>query len=115
MLCTVYQPGGFRPFNISVFKAELGKFRKKWAFYDFLVSACVSPLCLASQRLLLTIVSTAQNAEGVTGQYDGCLVSLHKPQRIGKTVGEDLKDGSCERMVRLVSPSLSAPHPDSRL
>ena len=100
MLCTVYQPGGFRPFNISVFKAELGKFRKKWAFYDFLVSL-LSFLC---DRHPLTSSTAAQNAEGVTGQYDGCLVSLHKPQRIGKTVGEDLKDGSCERMVRLSLP-----------
>jgi hypothetical protein len=38
LLCTVYQPGGFRPYNVSIFKADLGKFRKKWLFLDVLVS-----------------------------------------------------------------------------
>jgi distribution and morphology protein 31 len=38
MLVTVYQPGDFRPYNVSIFRADIGTFRKKWLFYDFLVS-----------------------------------------------------------------------------
>lgn len=38
MLVTVYQPGHFRPYNVSIFRADIGTFRKKWLFYDFLVS-----------------------------------------------------------------------------
>lgn len=41
-----------------------------------------------------------QSAESITGQYDNCLFSLHKPQRIGKTMGEDEKDGKWTKMVR---------------
>ncbi|CDZ98593.1 Mitochondrial distribution and morphology protein family 31/32, fungi [Phaffia rhodozyma] len=86
LLCTVYQPGGFRPFNVSIFKAELGRFRKKWLFYDVL------------------------SADSITGQYDNCLFSLHKPQRIGKTVGEDLKEGRWQRMARLRIDGLPIDH-----
>ena len=39
------------------------------------------------------------SAVGITGQYDNCLFSLHKPQKLGtSSVGE--KD---ERIKRLVS------------
>lgn len=60
-LVTVYQPGNFRPFNLSVFEAQVPRLRKQWLFYDFL------------------------GADRITGQVDGCLFSLHKPQSIGRT------------------------------
>lgn len=47
-LCTVYQPGDFRPYNVSIFRAEFGQFRKKWLFYDWLVSC--TRLCLPRVR-----------------------------------------------------------------
>lgn len=30
LLVTVYQPNGFRPFPVSVFQAQLDRFRKQW-------------------------------------------------------------------------------------
>ncbi len=75
VLVTVYQPGNFRPYTASIFRADMGTFRKQWAFYDFL------------------------RAENVVGQFDNCLFSLHRPQSIGRTTDQDLKDGKWSRMV----------------
>ena len=75
VLVTVYQPGDFRPYTSSIFRADIRTFRKRWLFYDF--------LC----------------AENVVGQFDNCLFSLHKPQSIGRTNEKDLKDGDWARMV----------------
>ncbi|KZT66346.1 mitochondrial distribution and morphology protein family 31/32 [Daedalea quercina L-15889] len=76
LLLTVYQPGNFRPFTASIFRADIGTFRKQWLFYDFLA------------------------AENVVGQYDNCLFSLHRPQSIGRTTEQDLQDGQWARMSR---------------
>lgn len=65
VLVTIYQPGNFRPFNFSVFNATVPKLRKQWLFYDLL------------------------GAESITGQVDGCLFSLHKPQSMGRTHGKE--------------------------
>ena len=64
-LVTVYQPNDFRPFNFSIFSARIPKLRKQWLFYDLL------------------------SADSITGQVDGCLFSLHKPQNISRTVEQD--------------------------
>ncbi|CAD6887323.1 unnamed protein product [Tilletia laevis] len=73
-LVTVYQPSPpgslpgaapFRPFNFSIFRAHLPRFRRQWLFYDLL------------------------NAEYITGQLDGCLFSLHKPQTIGRSIEQE--------------------------
>lgn len=74
-LLTVYQPGGQRPYNVSVFNAAIGPFRKRWLFYDMMA------------------------AEAITGQFDNCLFSLHMPQKLGKVVDED---GEVKRMVSVV-------------
>ena len=75
VLVTVHQPGDFRPYTASIFRADLRTFRKRWLFYDF--------LC----------------AENVVGQIDNCLFSLHRPQSIGKTNEKDLTDGEWFMMV----------------
>ncbi|KAF7975882.1 hypothetical protein HWV62_8287 [Athelia sp. TMB] len=74
VLITVYQPGGFRPYTASIFRADMRCLRKQWMYYDF--------LC----------------AENVVGQFDGCLFSLHKPQSIGRTTEKELGDGQWARM-----------------
>ena len=76
-LITIYQPGGQRPYNYSIFNAVIGPFRKRWLFYDL--------MC----------------AESITGQMDNCLFSLHMPQKLGK-VSED-EGGLVKRMVRILS------------
>ncbi|KIP11561.1 hypothetical protein PHLGIDRAFT_63387 [Phlebiopsis gigantea 11061_1 CR5-6] len=86
VLITVYQPGNFRPFTASIFRADMKTFRKQWLFYDFL------------------------SAENVVGQYDNCLFSLHKPQSIGRTTEQDLKDGRWARMSRLRIDGVNIDH-----
>ncbi|KIM69649.1 hypothetical protein SCLCIDRAFT_718518 [Scleroderma citrinum Foug A] len=75
VLVTVYQPGEFRPYTSSIFRADIRTLRKQFLFYDLL------------------------SAENVVGQFDNCLFSLHKPQSIGRTTEQDLKDGQWSRMV----------------
>ncbi|CAO1638807.1 unnamed protein product [Sympodiomycopsis kandeliae] len=65
LLVTIYQPQSFRPFNYSIFDATVPKLRKQWLFYDLL------------------------SADSITGQVDGCLFSLHKPQSIGRTMSRE--------------------------
>ncbi|BGP53591.1 Mitochondrial distribution and morphology protein 31, mitochondrial precursor [Rhodotorula sphaerocarpa] len=75
-LVTIYQPDNFRPYTFSIFNADIPRFRKQWLFYDLM------------------------SAESVTGQVDNCLFSLHKPQSIGTTSEEDLKNEGWSRMSR---------------
>ncbi|ORZ10218.1 mitochondrial distribution and morphology proteins-domain-containing protein [Absidia repens] len=56
LLVTVYQPQGFRPYPVSIFQAQLDRFRKQWLFYDL--------LCATS----------------IVGAFDKCLFSVHSPQ-----------------------------------
>ncbi|OJT02366.1 Mitochondrial distribution and morphology protein 31 [Trametes pubescens] len=86
VLITVYQPGNFRPYTASIFRADIRTFRKQWLFYDF--------LC----------------AENVVGQFDNCLFSLHRPQSIGRTTDQDLKDGKWSRMSRFRMDGLNIDH-----
>ncbi|KAG6869106.1 hypothetical protein C0993_001671 [Termitomyces sp. T159_Od127] len=86
VLITVHQPGGFRPYTASIFRADIRQFRKRWLFYDF--------LC----------------AENIVGQFDNCLFSLHKPQSIGRTTEMDLKDGEWARMSRCRIDGVNVDH-----
>jgi distribution and morphology protein 31 len=79
VLLTVYQPGQFRPYTASIFRADIHRLRKQWLFYDFI------------------------SAENIVGQFDNCLFSLHRPQSIGRTMEEDNKDGPWARMVKRFS------------
>ncbi|WVR03469.1 hypothetical protein IAU60_000460 [Kwoniella sp. DSM 27419] len=82
-LVTIYQPGGQRPFNFSIFNAVIGPLRKRWLFYDMM------------------------SAEGITGQYDNCLFSLHMPQKLGKA----REDGDLvKRMARFRIDGLPIEH-----
>ncbi|EPQ56997.1 hypothetical protein GLOTRDRAFT_73488 [Gloeophyllum trabeum ATCC 11539] len=86
VLVTVYQPGNFRPYTASIFRADIRRFRKQWLFYDFL------------------------NAENVVGQFDNCLFSLHTPQSIGRTTEKELGDGKWGRMSRLRIDGVNIDH-----
>ncbi|KAF3924606.1 hypothetical protein AA313_de0201653 [Arthrobotrys entomopaga] len=61
LLVTVYQPGGFRPFHVSIFSCDLPQLRKRWLFYDFL------------------------SANHVSGSYDDSLFTLHPRQIHGQS------------------------------
>ncbi|OWZ67488.1 mitochondrial distribution and morphology protein 31 [Cryptococcus neoformans Tu401-1] len=82
-LVTVYQPG-LRPYNVSIFNMIVGPFRKKWLFYDLM------------------------SAEGITGQFDNCLFSLHMPQKLGKSVEKE--GGMIKRMARFRIDGLPIEH-----
>ena len=83
---TIYQPGEFRPYNFSIFTADLRRLRKQLLFFDMM------------------------SAENITGQFDNCLFSLHKPQSIGRTTGNDLKDARFKRMARLRIDGINVDH-----
>ncbi|KAF8514207.1 mitochondrial distribution and morphology protein-domain-containing protein [Hysterangium stoloniferum] len=86
VLVTVYQPGQFRPYTASIFRGDFKRLRKQWLFYDFL------------------------SAENIVGQFDNCLFSLHKPQSMGRTTEEDLKDGQWQRMSRFRIDGVNVDH-----
>jgi hypothetical protein len=81
-LITVHQPGGFRPFPMSIFRAEMREFRKQWLFWDML------------------------HAESIVGQFDGSLFSLHRPQAMGRTNERDLRDSQWSHIVSRLSEAL---------
>jgi len=87
-LVTIYQPGDFRPFNMSIFEAQMPKLRRQWMFYDI--------LC----------------ADRITGQVDGCLFSLHKPQSIGRTTGREreIMSGRWKTLSRLRIDGINFDH-----
>ncbi|ROW05405.1 hypothetical protein VSDG_00560 [Cytospora chrysosperma] len=65
LLVTVHQPGGFRPFSVSIFSCELPQLRKQWLFYDFL------------------------SASHMSGSFDGSLFTIHPKQIHGAPAGEE--------------------------
>ncbi|KAI0842310.1 mitochondrial distribution and morphology proteins-domain-containing protein [Hypoxylon sp. FL0890] len=56
LLVTVHQPGGFRPFPVSIYSCELPQLRKQFLFYDLL------------------------SANHMSGSYDGSLFTIHPRQ-----------------------------------
>lgn len=56
LLLTIHQPNNFRPFDVSLYNADLPRLRKQWLFYDF--------LC----------------ANNMTGEFDGSLFTIHQRQ-----------------------------------
>lgn len=83
-LVTVYQPGGQKPYNVSIFNADFAPFRKRWLFYDVL------------------------SASAMTGQYDNCLFSLHMPQKLGRPAMNS--DTVPKRMARFRIDGLPIEH-----
>ncbi|KZF24649.1 hypothetical protein L228DRAFT_208602 [Xylona heveae TC161] len=68
LLVTVYQPGDFRPFSVSIYSCDLPQLRKQWLFYDFL------------------------SANMMSGSFDDSLFTIHPRQTHGQT-GAQLKEG----------------------
>ncbi|KAI0442585.1 mitochondrial distribution and morphology proteins-domain-containing protein [Xylaria telfairii] len=64
LLVTVHQPGGFRPFSVSIYSCELPQLRKQYLFYDFL------------------------SANHMSGSYDGSLFTIHPRQIHGLPAGQ---------------------------
>ncbi|KAK3943266.1 mitochondrial distribution and morphology proteins-domain-containing protein [Diplogelasinospora grovesii] len=64
LLVTIHQPGGFRPFSVSIYSCELPQLRKQWLFYDFL------------------------SASHMSGSFDGSLFTIH-PRQIHGVVSAD--------------------------
>jgi distribution and morphology protein 31 len=69
LLVTIYQPGGFRPFAVSVFSCDLPRLRKQWLFYDFL------------------------SANMMSGSFDNSLFTIH-PRQTHNYTGSQLSSGS---------------------
>lgn len=65
LMVTVYQPGGFRPYPVSIFSCELPQLRKRYFFYDFL------------------------SASHMSGSFDGSLFTIHPRQIHGIPAGQE--------------------------
>jgi distribution and morphology protein 31 len=68
LLVTVYQPGAFRPFSVSIYQCDLPQLRKQWLFYDFL------------------------SANMMSGSFDNSLFTLH-PRQTHNYTGTQLNHG----------------------
>ncbi|KIM83312.1 hypothetical protein PILCRDRAFT_439774 [Piloderma croceum F 1598] len=80
-------PKPFRPYTFSIFHASFTQVRRDWLFYDLL-----------------------STAEGVVGQFDGCLFSLHRPQSVGRTMGQEVGGGEFGRMSRIRIDGVNIDH-----
>ncbi|KAG8525438.1 uncharacterized protein KY384_009082 [Bacidia gigantensis] len=69
LLVTIHQPGGFRPFPVSIYNCDLPQLRRQWLFYDFL------------------------SANVVSGSFDNSLFTIHPAQMHGY-VGGHMNHGS---------------------
>lgn len=58
VLFTLYQPDGFRPFQVSIFNCDLPQLRKHWLFYDIL------------------------NANSMNGAYDNSMFTIHRKYKV---------------------------------
>ncbi|KAF8756972.1 Mitochondrial distribution and morphology protein [Rhizoctonia solani] len=87
LLVTLYQPGAFRPFTASIFRANFGK-----QFENMTISFAHPLVCK------------------VVGQYDNCLFSLHTPQSIGRTMEQEVKDSRWTRMSRFRIDGVNIDH-----
>lgn len=65
LLVTIHQPGGFRPFSVSIYSCELPQLRRQFLFYDFL------------------------SATHMSGSYDGSLFTIHPRQIHGVPAGRE--------------------------
>ena len=71
VLLTVYQPRGFRPFQVSVYNCELPRLRKQWLFWDFM---CANNMSGSFDESLFTIHPRqvhSTHGTRVDGQVDG--------------------------------------------
>jgi distribution and morphology protein 31 len=81
VLVTVLQPGGFRPYQVSILSAFAPRLRKRWLIYDIL---CV---------------------ESMVGKFDNCLFSIHQAQHQGppsSTLASGKKPGHKQPGTRVV-------------
>ncbi|EEH37943.2 mitochondrial distribution and morphology protein [Paracoccidioides lutzii Pb01] len=68
LLVTVFQPGNFRPFSVSIFSCDLPQLRRQWLFYDFM------------------------SANTMSGSFDNSLFTIH-PRQAHSYTGVQLHDG----------------------
>ena len=64
LLVTVHQPGGFRPYSVSIYNCDLPRLRRQWLFYDFL------------------------SANVISGSFDNSLFTIHPAQMHGVVGGQ---------------------------
>lgn len=86
VLFTLYQPGGFRPFLVSVFNCELPQLRKHWLFFDFL------------------------NADNISGAYDNSMFTIHKKFKQRDTDEESSSSSPWHKVTRMRVDNLNIDH-----
>lgn len=93
VLVTIYQPGNFRPFSVSIFSCDLPQLRKQWLFYDFL------------------------SANMMSGSFDNSLFTIHPRQthsftgaQLGNGLEEDGKPNPWKKHSRIRIDGLNIDH-----
>lgn len=86
VLFTLYQPNGFRPFQVSIFNCNLPQLRKHWLFYDIL------------------------NADSMSGTYDNSMFTFHKKYNVENTPFSSSDASPWKRVTRLRVDNLAIDH-----
>lgn len=86
VLFTLYQPNGFRPFQVSIFNCDLPQLRKHWLFYDIL------------------------NANSISGTYDNSMFTIHKKYNVENTPFSSSDASPWKRVTRLRVDNLTIDH-----
>ncbi|QLL32454.1 hypothetical protein HG536_0C06230 [Torulaspora globosa] len=86
VLFTLYQPNGFRPFQVSIFNCKLPQLRKHWLFYDIL------------------------NADSMSGTYDNSMFTFHKKYNVESTPFSSSDASPWKRVTRLRVDNLAIDH-----
>lgn len=86
VLFTLYQPNGFRPFQVSIFNCDLPQLRKHWLFYDIL------------------------NANSISGTYDNAMFTIHKKFNVENTPFSSSNASPWKRVTRLRVDNLAIDH-----
>lgn len=86
VLFTLYQPRGFRPFQVSIYNCELPQLRKHWLFFDIL------------------------NANNMSGTYDNSMFTIHKKYKADETPLSKLSTSPWKKVTRMRVDNLNVDH-----
>jgi mitochondrial distribution and morphology protein 31 len=85
LMLTVKNPH-FRPYTLSIFRAEMPRLRKQWMLYDMMT------------------------AESAVGMFDNCLFSLHKPQAMSTAPHDNKMETQWSKMRHFKMNALPIDH-----
>ncbi|KAG1455496.1 hypothetical protein G6F56_007052 [Rhizopus delemar] len=124
---TVYMPGGFRAFPISIIQAQFSKFRKQWLLFDIICADYIvgsidtSIFSIHTPQIEKSVLEhsdleTKQNAPSLANYYpykkfdpQGVLVGGENKE-FGLMTDQDMKNHGYERKSRISMTNLNLDH-----